>query len=124
MYIEFRKMVMSLKRPYTWDSKRDRYKEQTFELREKARLGWFERIVLKHVYYHISDRSASKFDAWDRVLRAGALGQPRGMGWDGEGGRRGVQNGNTGSHGEHPWLIHVIGQKPPQYCKVISLQLK
>ena len=25
----------------------------------------------------------------------------------------------------HPWLIHVnIWQKPPQYCKVISLQLK
>ena len=24
-----------------------------------------------------------------------------------------------------PWLIHVnIWQKPPQYCKVISLQLK
>ena len=23
----------------------------------------------------------------------------------------------------HPWLIHVdIWQKPPQYCKVISLQ--
>ena len=25
----------------------------------------------------------------------------------------------------HPWLIHVnVGQKPPQYGKVISLQLK
>ena len=25
----------------------------------------------------------------------------------------------------HPWLIHVdLWQKPPQYCKVISLQLK
>ena len=24
----------------------------------------------------------------------------------------------------HPWLIHVnVRQKPPQYCKVISLQL-
>ena len=24
----------------------------------------------------------------------------------------------------HPWLIHVnVWQKPPQYCKVISLQL-
>ena len=24
-----------------------------------------------------------------------------------------------------PWLIHVnVWQKPPQYCKVISLQLK
>ena len=25
----------------------------------------------------------------------------------------------------HPWLIHIdVWQKPPQYCKVITLQLK
>ena len=37
-----------------------------------------------------------------------------GMGW-------GVQGGDT----VHPWLIHVnVWQKPLQYCKVISLQLK
>ena len=52
----------------------------------------------------------SRFDTWDRVLRAGALGWPWGMGW--------------GTH-VHPRLIHVsVWQKPPQYCKVISLQLK
>ena len=46
-----------------------------------------------------------------QVLRAGALGRPRGMGW---GGRTPVD----------PWLIHVnIWQKPLQYCKVISLKL-
>ena len=40
-------------------------------------------------------------------------------GWDGEGGGREVQDG------KHPWLIHVnVWQKPPQYCKVISLQIK
>ena len=38
-------------------------------------------------------------------------------GWDGEGGS------GWGTH-VHPWLIHVnVCQKPPQYCKVISLQL-
>ena len=43
-------------------------------------------------------------------------------GWGGEGGRRGVQDGGTYIH---PWLIHMdVWQKPPQYCKVISLQLK
>ena len=43
-------------------------------------------------------------------------------GWDGEEGGRGVQDGE---HPVHPWLIHVnVWQKPPQYCKVISLQLK
>ena len=43
-------------------------------------------------------------------------------GWYGEGGGRGVQDGGTHVH---PWLIHVnVWQKPPQYYKVISLQLK
>ena len=42
-------------------------------------------------------------------------------GQDGEGGRRGVQDGGIRVH---PWLIHVdVCQKPPQYCKV-SLQVK
>ena len=41
--------------------------------------------------------------------------------WDGEGAGRGVQDGKH----VHPWLIHVnMWQKPPQYCKVISLLLK
>ena len=40
---------------------------------------------------------------------------------DGWGGRR-VWDGGT--H-EHPWPIHTdVWQKPPQYCKVIILQLK
>ena len=43
-------------------------------------------------------------------------------GWDGDGGGRGVWD--RGTHG-HLWLIHVnVWQKPLQYCKVISLQLK
>ena len=43
-------------------------------------------------------------------------------GWGGEGGGKGVQDGGTQVH---PWLIHVdVWQKPPQYCKVIILQLK
>ena len=56
----------------------------------------------------------------ETALKAGALGQPRGMGW---GGRYDRCLGR-GTH-VHPWLIHVsVWQKPPQYCKVISLQLK
>ena len=54
-----------------------------------------------------------------QVLRAGALGRPRGMGW------RGSWEGGSG-WGTHvnAWLIHVnVWQKPLQYCKVISLQL-
>ena len=51
----------------------------------------------------------------ETVLRAGAVGWPWRMGQGGSG---------WGAH-VHPWLIHVNEwQKPPQYCKVISLQLK
>ena len=54
-----------------------------------------------------------------QVLRAGALGRPRGMG---QGGRWEGGSG-WGTH-VNPWLIHVnVWQKPLQYCKVISLQL-
>ena len=43
-------------------------------------------------------------------------------GCNGEGGGRAVQDGGTTVY---PWLIHVkVWQKPPQYCKVIILQLK
>ena len=53
------------------------------------------------------------------MLRAGALGRPRGTGW---GGRleRVLGRGTR----VNPWLIHVnVWQKPLQCCKVISLQL-
>ena len=43
-------------------------------------------------------------------------------GWGREGGGRGIQDGGT--HVD-PWLIHADEwQNPPQYYKVISLQLK
>ena len=43
-------------------------------------------------------------------------------GWEGEGSERVVQDGGTLIHS---WLIYLnVWQKPPQYCKIISLQLK
>ena len=60
----------------------------------------------------------SRFDAWGRELRTGAVGWPWGMGWGG----RWVQDG------EHMytqgWFMSNVQQKPLQYCKVISLQFK
>ena len=48
----------------------------------------------------------SRFDAWDTVLRAGHWDDPEG--WDGEGSRRGVQNG------EHMytrgWFMSMYGK--------------
>ena len=54
-----------------------------------------------------------------QVLRPGALGRPRRMGWRG----RWEEGLAWGTH-VNLWLIHVnVWQKPLQYCKVISLQL-
>ena len=39
-----------------------------------------------------------KLDAWSSALKASALGQPRGIGWEGSSG--------WGTH-VHPWLIYV-----------------
>ena len=86
---------------------------------EKVRVGWSERTALKHVYYLGWNRSPAQVGCMRQVLRAGALGWPRGIGWRGrwEGGS------GWGSH-VNPWLIHVnVWQKPLQYWKVIILQL-
>ena len=59
----------------------------------------------------------SKFDAWNRALKTGALGQPWGMG---QGGRwEGFQDG--GHMYTHGWFMSMYGKN---YFKVISLQLK
>ena len=62
-------------------------------------------------------------------MRQGAQGRSTGMtlrdgmGWDGMGKEVGGGSG-WGTH-VHPWLIHInVWQKPLQYCKVMSLQLK
>ena len=100
---------------YMRQQKRHRYKEQTFELCG-GRREW-EDLREQHwnMYITICERDhQSKFNARNRALKTGALGQPRGMGWGGGG-------SGWGTH-VHPWLIHVnVWQKPPQNCKVISL---
>ena len=96
-----------------------RYRTDFWILWEKARVGWSERIALKHVYYEVWNRSPAQVGCMRQVLRAGALVRPRGIRW------RGRWEGGLG-WGTHvnPWLIHVnVWQKQLQYCKVISLQL-
>ena len=46
-------------------------------------LTWSERIALKQVYYLGWNRSPAQVGCMRQVLRAGALGRPRGMGWRG-----------------------------------------
>ena len=95
------------------------YRTDFWTLWEKARVGWSERTVLKHVYYQVWNRSPAQVGCMRQVLGAGAVGWPRGMGW---GGRREGGLG-WGTH-VNPWLIHVsVWQEPLQYGKAISLQL-
>ena len=46
---------------------------------EKARVGRYERIALKHVYYHMKNRRP----VHEAGFKAGALRQPRGIDWGG-----------------------------------------
>ena len=57
-------------------------------------------------------------------MRPGPQGQGTEMTLRDGMGREGVGGFKMGTH-VHPWVIHVnVWQKPLQYCKVISLQLK
>ena len=105
---------------YTRQQKRHRYKEQTFGLCfEKARVGWFERIALKHLYYHMWNRWPVQVWCMKQGTESQCTGTTHGDGL----GREGERGLGWGTH-VHLWLIHAnVCQKPPQYCKVISLQL-
>ena len=67
-----------------WDSKRDTDKKNRLldSVGEgKGGMIWensIETCILPYVIDH-----QSKFDAWNKALKLGTLGQPRGMGWGG-----------------------------------------
>ena len=104
---------------YAKQKKRHMYRIDFGTLWEKVRVGCSERTALKQVYYQGWKRPPVQVGCMRQVLRAGALGWPRGMGW---GGRQEGESGK-GTH-VNPWLVHVnVWQKTLQYCKVISLQL-
>ena len=76
----------------------------------------FKKVIVSGlvIYFTVDSILVSR-----QVLRAGALGRPRGMGWGGKWER----GSGWGTH-VNPWLIHVnVWQKTLKYCKVISLQL-
>ena len=104
---------------YAKQKKRHRYIEQTFGLCGR-RQGWDDlREEHWNIYYQVWNRPPAQAGCMSQVLRAGALGRPRGMGLGGR-----WERGSGWRTHVNPWLIHVsIWRKPLQYCKVISFQL-
>ena len=82
---------------------------------QMSSLGWnltiLYKVPFKQIYYEGWNRPPAQVGCMRQVLRAGALGWPRGMGWGGR------QEGGWG------WGTHVNPLLIHQYCKVISLQL-
>ena len=78
------------------------YRTVFWTLWERAKVGRFGRMALKHVYCHMWNESPVQ--VWCMTL--GALGWPRGMGWGG------TWEGDSGwGTRVHPWWIHVnVGQ--------------
>ena len=86
---------------------------------ERARVGWFGRMVLKHEYYHMWNGSPVQVWCLGQGARGSCTGMTeREMGWGG------MWDGYSGwgTH-VHPWLIHGnVWQN--HYNIVVSLQLK
>ena len=84
----------------------------------KVRVGCFERTASKHVYYLGWNRSPAQVGWMRQVLRPGALGRPRGIGW------RGRWEGGSGwGIRVYPWLIHVnVWQKPLKKINKIKIK--
>ena len=84
------------------------------------RVGWFERITLKHVYYHTGNRSPVQVQCMKQGAQGWCTGMTLrdGMGKEVGGGFR------MGSTCTPMTDSCQCMEKPLQYCKVISLQLK
>ena len=95
------------------------YRTDFCTLWEKMRVGCFERIASKHVFYLWWNRSPAQVGCMRQVLGPSVLGRPREVRWRG----RGEGGSGWGIH-VNPCLIHVnVWQKILQHYKVISLQL-
>ena len=96
------------------------YRMVFWTLWEMVRAGWYQRMALKHVCYHMWNRSPVLV----RCMRQGAQGWCTGMTQrNGMGREVGVEfsMGNTCTPEADSCQCMA---KPLQYCKVISLQLK
>ena len=98
--MEFRKMVRITL--YARQQKRHRCIEQSFGLWERPRAGWYGRMALKHVYYHMWNELPVQV----QCMIQGAQGWCTGM-TQRDGRRREVEVGSGWGTHVHPWWIHL-----------------
>ena len=92
------------------------YRTDFATLWEKARVGWSERLALKHVYYEGWNRSPARLDAWEKC--SGLVHWEDPEGWDGEGGGRGDRDGE---HMEiHGWFMSMYGKNHYNIVKQLA----
>ena len=102
IYMAFRKMMPAIL--HAGYQRRHRCKEQTLDSVGEGEDGMVWRIALKHV----CKLDEHKFNAWSRAPKASALGQPRGIWFEGRWGWFRMR----GTH-VYLWPIHVdVWQKP------------
>ena len=103
------------------DSKRDMmYRIVFWTLWERVRVGWFGRMALKHIYYHMWNESPVQIWCMVQGARGWCTEMTQRDYMDREEGG-GFRMGNTCIPvADSCWCM----AKPIQYCKVISLQLK
>ena len=78
------------------------YRTVFWALWERARVGWFGRMALKHVYYHMGNELPVQVQCMIQGARGWCIGmtQRDGMG-------REMGGGSGWGTCVHPWQIHV-----------------
>ena len=69
------------------------YRTVSWTLWERVRVGWSGRMAMKHVYYHMWNRSPVQVRCMRQGARVPWVHWDEPVGWDGEVGGRGIQDG-------------------------------
>ena len=105
LYMEYRKMVTITL--YARQQKRQMYRIVFWTLWERARMEWFGRMALKHVYYHMWN--GSPVQVW--CMRQGAQGWCTGMTKRDGIGERGGRECQDGEHiYTSGWFMSMCGK--------------
>ena len=90
-----------------------------FSIQWEERVGWFERIALKRIHWHMWNRQP--VGVW--CTMQGTHSRCSMTVWRNGAGRE--AEGVSGARAQCLWPIHAgVGPKPAQYCQVISSQFR